>query len=309
MSSTDLPPSVPVVEIRNLTRTFGRHTALARVNLTLRQGEVLGLVGVNGSGKTTLIKHVLGLLAAQEGSVRVFGLDPVAEPVGVLSRIGYLSEDCDLPGWMRIGELLRYTGAFYRTWDSAYAERLCREFGLDPSQRVRSLSRGQRARAGLVTALGARPELLVLDEPSGGLDPLARRDILSAIVRAVASEGRTVLFSSHLLDEVERVADHVALIDAGRVVFDGEMDVIRDRHRRLTLRFAEPRQTPPALDGVLSWEGGGHEWTAVCDSALGDIRQVAARAGGRVVEESVPRLEEVFAAHAGGRTHREPEGV
>jgi ABC-2 type transport system ATP-binding protein len=306
--ATSAPAPTPIVEISGLTRRFGRHTALDRVSLTLRQGEVLGLVGVNGSGKTTLIKHILGLLAAQEGSVRVFGLDPVADPVGALSRIGYLSEDSDLPGWMRIGELLRYTGAFYRTWDSAYAERLCREFGLDLSLRIRSLSRGQRARAGLVTALGARPDLLVLDEPSGGLDPLARRDILAAIVRAVASEGRTVLFSSHLLDEVERVADHVALIDTGKVVFDGELDAIRDRHRRLTLHFSEARTTPPALDGVLSWEGGGHEWTAVCDSALGDIRQVAATAGGRVVEEGVPRLEEVFAAHAGGRTHRETEG-
>jgi ABC-2 type transport system ATP-binding protein len=290
-----------VVEIDNLSRRFGRRLALDRVSLTLQRGAVLGLVGVNGSGKTTLIKHLLGLLAAQQGRVRVFGLDPVADPVGVLSRIGFLSEDCDLPGWMRIGELLRYSGSFYATWDSAYAERLCREFGLDLSHKVRALSRGQRARTGLVVALASRPELLVLDEPSSGLDPLARRDILAAIIRAVASEGRTVLFSSHLLDEVERVADHIALLDQGRVVFHGEMDAVRDRHRRLTLRFSEPRTSPPALDGVLSWEGGGHEWTAVCEGAVGEIRSQAASAGGRVVEEGVPRLEEVFAAHAGGR--------
>jgi ABC-2 type transport system ATP-binding protein len=295
------------MELRDLTRRFGKRLALDQVTLTLQRGSVLGLVGVNGSGKTTLIKHVLGLLAAQSGSVRVFGLDPVADPVGVLSRIGYLSEDCDLPGWMRIGELLRYTGAFYRTWDSTYAERLCRDFGLDLSLRVRALSRGQRARAGLVTALASRPELLVLDEPSAGLDPLARRDILAAIVRTVASEGRTVLFSSHLLDEVERVADHVALIDEGRVVFSGELEAIRDRHRRLTLRFSEPRTSPPALDGVLSWEGSGHEWTAVCEAAPGEVQKAAATVGGRVVEEGVPHLEEVFAAHAGGRTQRERE--
>jgi ABC-2 type transport system ATP-binding protein len=160
-----------------------------------------------------------------------------------------------------------------------------------------------------VTALGSRPELLVLDEPSAGLDPLARRDILAAIVRTVASEGRTVLFSSHLLDEVERVADHVALIDAGKVVFDGELDAIRDRHRRLTLRFTEPRNTPPALAGVLSWEGDGHEWTAVCEGTLGDLRRAAASAGGAVVEEGVPRLEDVFAAHAGGRAKQHTQGV
>ena len=110
-----------------------------------------------------------------------------------------------------------------------------------------------------------------------------------------------MLFSSHLLDEVERVADHIALIDAGKVVFSGEMDAVRDRHRRLTLRFSEPRDQPPALDGVLSWDGGGHEWTAVCEGTAGDVQRAAAGVGGCVVEEGVARLEEVFAAHAGGR--------
>jgi ABC-2 type transport system ATP-binding protein len=299
-TSDDFAPT-PVIEIRNLSRLFGRRMALNRVSLTLRRGSVLGLVGINGSGKTTLIKHVLGLLRAEEGSVRVFGRDPVADPVGVLSRIGYLSEDCDLPDWMRIGELLRYAGAFYPTWDNDYAERLCRDFGLDLSLRVRALSRGQRARAGLVTALAPRPDLLVLDEPSAGLDPLARRDILTAVVRAVASEGRTVLFSSHLLDEVERIADHIALIDDGRVVFSGELEAIRGRHRRLTLHFSEPRTSPPALQGVLNWEGGGHEWTAVCEGGAEEIERAAASVGGQVVEQAVASFTDVFAAHAGSQ--------
>jgi ABC-2 type transport system ATP-binding protein len=289
----------PVVEIRDLTRRFGRRAALDGVSLALPRGSVLGLVGVNGSGKTTIIKHILGLLEAQSGSVRVFGLDPVREPVAVLSRLGYLSEDCDLPNWMTVGELLRYTGSFHKNWDMDYARGLCQQFALDLSARVGSLSRGLRARAGLVTVLGHRPELLVLDEPSAGLDPLARRDILQAVVRTVSGAGATVLFSSHLLDEVERIADHVALIDAGKVVFHGELDAVRGRHRRLTLRFAEPRAEPPALHGVLSWEGGGREWTAVCQGELGDLHRAAADAGGAVVEESVPRLDDLLAAHAG----------
>src|SRR5262249_43351922 len=158
------------------------------------RGAVFGLVGANGAGKTTLIKHVLGLLRAAAGSVRVFGRDPVADPVGVLSHVGYLSEEPDLPGWMRVAELLRYTRAFYPGWDDAYAERLRRDFGLDPAARVKHLSKGQRARAGLLIALAYRPDLLVLDEPSTGLDPVVRRDILEAIIRTVAEEGRTVLF-------------------------------------------------------------------------------------------------------------------
>ena len=221
----------PVIEISDLTRRFGATTALDAVSLSLPRGAVYGLVGANGAGKTTLIKHVLGLLRAEGGTVRVFGRDPVADPVGVLSRLGYLSEDNDLPGWMRVDELIRYTRAFYPAWDDAYAEELQKTFALEPSAKVRSLSKGQKARAGLLVALAYRPELLVLDEPSSGLDPIVRRDILGAIIRTIADEGRTVLFSSHLLQEVEQVADHVTMIHAGRILVSARLDEIRESHR------------------------------------------------------------------------------
>src|SRR3954469_19149915 len=220
-----------VIEVSGLTRRFGGRTALDSVSLSLARGGVYGLVGANGAGKTTLIKHLLGLLRAESGTVRVFGLDPVAEPVGVLSRIGYLSEDHDLPGWMRVAELLRYSRAFHPAWDDAYAEELRQAFALDPEANIKELSRGQKARAGLLVALAHRPELLLLDEPSSGLDPIVRRDILGAILRTIAHEGRTVLFSSHLLDEVEPVADHVTMINDGRVVLSAPLDEIRTLHR------------------------------------------------------------------------------
>ena len=181
----------PIVEIHRVTRQFGNKTALDDVSLTVPRGGVFGLIGGNGAGKTTLIKHILGMLKAQSGSVRVFGLDPVENPVGTLGRIGYLSEDRDLPNWMRVGELMRYTQAFFPNWDAAYAEELREAFDLDGNARVKTLSRGQRARAGLLVALAHRPELLVLDEPSSGLDPVVRRDILGAIIRTIADEGRT----------------------------------------------------------------------------------------------------------------------
>jgi ABC-2 type transport system ATP-binding protein len=222
--------SEPVISVSGLTRRFGATTALASVSLSVPRGVVHGLVGANGAGKTTLIKHLLGLLRAETGSVRVFGLDPVADPVGVLSRTGYLSEEHDLPGWMRVDELLRYSRAFYPAWDDAYAEELRQTFALDPWTRVKDLSRGQRARAGLLLALAYRPELLVLDEPSSGLDPVVRRDILEAIIRTTAHEGRTVLFSSHLLEEVERVADHVTMIHQGRIALSAPMDALKASH-------------------------------------------------------------------------------
>jgi ABC-2 type transport system ATP-binding protein len=220
-----------VVAVSELTRRFDATTALASVSLSLARGAVYGLVGANGAGKTTLIKHLLGLLRAEGGSVRVFGLDPVADPVGVLSRIGYLSEENDLPGWMRVDELIRYSRAFYPAWDDAYAEELRGTFALDATAKVKNLSRGQRARLGLLTALAYRPELLVLDEPSSGLDPIVRRDILGAVIRTTADEGRTVLFSSHLLHEVEEVADHVIMIHRGKIVLSAPLDEIRESHR------------------------------------------------------------------------------
>ena len=220
----------PVIDISNLTRRFGATTALHAVNLSLPRGAVYGLVGANGAGKTTLIKHILGLLKAETGSVRIFGLDPVAEPVSVLSRIGYLSEENDLPGWMRVDELIRYSRAFYKNWDDRYAEELREKFTIDPSAKIKDLSKGQKSRAGLLVALAYRPELLVLDEPSSGLDPIVRRDILGAVMRTIADEGRTVLFSSHLLDEVEQVADHVTMIRQGTIVMSAALAEIKRSH-------------------------------------------------------------------------------
>ena len=223
--------SEAVIEVSGLTRHFGDKPALDSVSLSMPRGAVYGLVGANGAGKTTLIKHILGLLRAESGSVRVFGLDPVTDPVTVLSRIGYLSEENDLPPWMRVDELIRYTRAFYPAWDEAYAEKLRQAFALNSDAKIKNLSKGQKARAGLLTALAHRPELLVLDEPSSGLDPIVRRDILGAVIRTIANEGRTVLFSSHLLQEVEQVADHVTMINEGKIVLSGTLDVIRESHR------------------------------------------------------------------------------
>ncbi|MCA9027289.1 MAG: ABC transporter ATP-binding protein [Planctomycetaceae bacterium] len=291
-----------VIEIKHLSRRFRRTTALDDVSLEVPAGIVMGLVGGNGAGKTTLIKHLLGLLKAKSGSVRVFGLDPVRDPVGVLGRIGYLSEDRDLPQWMRVDELLNFTQAYFPNWDPAYAAELRETFDLDPKQRIKSLSRGQTARLGLLTALAHRPPLLVLDEPSSGLDAVVRRDILAAIIRTVADEGRTVLFSSHLLDEVERVADRVAMLHNGQLVLSDQLQTVLDSHSRLTLRFAEPSQTKPTLPGALSCDGSGQEWTVICNGQIDELRAAATEQGAEVVEHAKPSLDEVFVAriHDGG---------
>ena len=200
---------------------------------------------------------------------------------------------------MRIDELMRYMRAFYPTWDEDYAQDLRRQFALDPAAKVNTLSKGQKARAGLLVALAYRPELLLLDEPSSGLDPIVRRDILGAIVHTIADEGRTVLFSSHLLDEVERISDRVAMLNGGHILFTGELDEIKQTHHRLTLRFEDERPQPPVLDGVLSWEGRGCEWTAVASGRLETLTLAASAMGAEVVQQKGLSLDDIFLARVG----------
>lgn len=290
-----------VALIKGLSRRFRRTLALDDVTLTIPRGGVYGLVGENGAGKTTLIKHLLGLYRAQTGSVQVFGMDPVTQPEAVLVRIGYLSEDRDLPGWMRVDELISYTRHFYPNWDPAYAEQLCAAFELDHAAKIRSLSRGQLAKAGLLVALAHRPDFLVLDEPSSGLDVIVRRNILSAIIRTVSDEGRTVLFSSHLLDEVERVADRVAMVYGGKIVLDSTMDDLKQSHHRVVLHFDNGRTGPPDVAGTLACYGADKEWTLILHGTRDEAQAEAAQSGGKVVEIGTASLEDIFVARAAKR--------
>jgi ABC-2 type transport system ATP-binding protein len=288
-----------VISVSGLSRHYGVRAALENVSLFVPRGGVFGLVGENGAGKTTLIKHLLGLLRAETGTVRVFGRDPIAEDVEVLSRVGYLSEERDLPAWMRVDEVMRYTEGFHAGWDRGYAEQLRLQFGLSGSARVRTLSQGQQAKLGLLLALAYRPELLILDEPSSGLDPLVRRDILEAIIRSVAEEGRTVFFSSHLLEEVERVSDYLTMLHRGQVVFSGPLEQVRQGHRGLVIQFETSQAEPPRIEGALSVQGFGREWKVVCWGTAAGVTAQAAQLGGVIIEEQTPTLDEIFMARAG----------
>jgi ABC-2 type transport system ATP-binding protein len=273
--------SETVINISNLSRRFGSKAALDGVSLAVPRGTVFGLVGENGAGKSTLIKHILGLWRAESGAVRVFGFDPVSDPVSVLSRIGYLSEQPDLPEWMRVSELIRYTQAFYPKWDARYAEELRVQFGL------------------LLAAQAHRPELLLLDEPSSGLDPIVRNDILAAVIRTVADEGRTVFFSSHLLEEIERVSDHLAMLHQGQVVLCGPLDEVKSQHLRVTLRFEAQQLRPPVVPGALNVNGAGRDWTIICNRPVAQITSIAEHFDAEVVDADSASLNEIFIAHAG----------
>jgi len=296
MNSDSHTPGGVIIEVDGITRRFGEKTALNNVTLNVRRGQVFGLVGENGAGKTTLIKHILGLLKPETGALRVLGKNPIAEPEYVLSRIGYLSEDRDIPRWMRVREVIRYLKPFYPNWDSAYAYQLCERFDLDPDKKIKHLSKGQTAQVGLVGALSHRPPLLVLDEPSSGLDPVVRHDILEAVIRTISEEGRTVFFSSHLLDEVERVCDQVAMLHEGRVLLNAPLERILAGYRLLNVESEKPLDQIPELPSVVSVSGHQDHWSILHQDGAGGLNEAISAMGGRALSEREPSLEEVFVA-------------
>ena len=260
----------PLIDVRDLFKTFdGTNYVLDDVNLRVHAGTVYGLIGENGAGKTTLIRHLMGRTTPASGTVRLFGMDPVREPESVLSRIGYLAEARDMPQWMRVGELIGYMSAFYANWDAEFAASMQDAFQLATSTHVSDLSRGQAARLGLLLAVAHRPPLLVLDEPSSGLDPVVRGDILNEIIRSVADDGRTVLFSSHLLDEVQRIADNVGIMNRGKLVMDGPIDSVVSDHRLFEVRLKDSDEALSAtLDSfAMVYHVGPDRYEVLCTAS------------------------------------------
>lgn len=288
-----------VVEVKHLSRRFGDTQALDDVSIRLEKGKVYGLVGANGAGKTTLIKHIIGLLKPKTGDVSVFGMNPVQNPEAVYRNLGYLSEERDIPDWMSIQELMDYSQAFHPNWDSAYVSELLSNFNLDVSQRVKSLSRGMRAQVALIAAVGHRPDLLVLDEPSSGLDAVVRKDILNAIVRTISDEGKTVLFSSHLLEEVERMSDEVIMINGGKAVLEGSLEELGESHHCCELQFADKLAAKPLFHRALKVSGEGRSWTVIHNAGMESFDNEVKQLGGEVSSTRRATLEEIFVAYAG----------
>jgi len=200
--------------------------------LTVGPGEVVGVVGPNGAGKTTLLEALAGLRPVAGGQVHVFGLDPWDEPVKVRSELGFMSDDMTLFE-LRVGRLLRMLSGYYPTWDPKLAEALLELFGIDPRKRVAQLSRGQGTRLRLIAAMAFRPRLLILDEPAAGLDLAGRRSLLKSVLDTVTDQDHSVVISSHVLQDVERVADKLLVLSQGRVVCDGPTNELLGEGRTL----------------------------------------------------------------------------
>jgi ABC-2 type transport system ATP-binding protein len=238
----------PVIELQSVYKSFRRTDVLRGMTLQVARGKTFAFLGRNASGKTTTIRMLLGLLKRDDGEIRVLGFDPQRKPLEIRRRVGYLAEDQTMYGWMRVEEIVRFVAPFYPTWDHNLAWKYLRDFELPLRTRIKHLSKGQNVRLGLVLALAHRPELVILDDPALGLDPIMRKQFNRDLITHLQGEGRTVFYSSHLLYEVEPVADEVAILDDGRIVLQAETESLRRDVKQVILG----REALAAIRGQLS---------------------------------------------------------
>lgn len=237
----------PLIEICDLRKRFRRNEVLRGVHLSVPEGRITAFLGPNGAGKTTTIKCALGLLPRDGGQVRVLGADARHLGPEQWRTIGYVSENQSLPLWMTVDQLLDYCRPMYPTWDKGFEQQLRRQFDLPGATRLRDLSRGQRMKASLLSSLAYRPQLVVLDEPFSGLDPLVRDEFLTGLLELTEREGWTVWVSSHDIEEVERLADQVSILAHGRIDLSEEVSELQERFRWVEVLL--PQEASP--DGRL----------------------------------------------------------
>jgi ABC-2 type transport system ATP-binding protein len=287
-----------VLEYRNIRYGYGTKTVLEGVDLSLQPGEVVGLIGRNGVGKTTLLKLGMGMLFPHGGEVRTFGVSPTEEPVPVKKRIGYVSEDQVLPQASTIADLIAFHQYLFPRWDEALQRQLLDRFGLELGRKMRHLSKGQAREVALLCAVCHRPELLILDEPAGGLDPATRREFLETSIRLLNEEGTAILFSSHHMGDVERIGGRVVLLDAGRILLDRDLTLLREQvcvamiPRGANAPDAESIQK---ISGCLRVRPVFDDWRAVMEASPEAAREHIRRALGINDVRCVPMpLEDLF---------------
>lgn len=279
-----------------VVRRFGGKVALDAVDLEVRPGSVVGMIGRNGAGKTTALRLAHGLLHPDEGRISVLGLDPATEGLEVRSRVSLLSEEASLYPWMRIREIQTLASALHPRWDGRQADALLRRLELDPEARIKTLSRGTRAKVALMLSIACRPDLLLLDDPTAGLDPLVRREILEGILGAVSEEGGAVFYASHLVQDIERIADRIVVLDRGRLILEGSLERIKSRTRRARAVFEGDAPAGAQIAGSFDVAAEGRLLTVVAEASDDELEAALRRLGAREVEvESLP-LEEILVA-------------
>ena len=283
------------IEAEGLRKAYGGAAAVDGLDLRVPRGSIYGFLGRNGAGKTTTVKMLMGMARPDAGRCRVLGrrASGARESVEIRRRIGFVSEDKGLYDYMTVGQMIAFTRPFFPAWRRDLEEKYLRDFDLPPGRKVRALSKGMRTKLALLLALARGAELLVLDEPSEGLDPAMVEDLLALLVGLAAGEGLTVFFSSHQIAEVERVADRVLIIDRGRAVVEGALDDLKESYRRVNLVFGDGAPPPDerafAAPNVVSTSRDGR-WLSLVVSRGADELLAQARARGALTADAQPLL-------------------
>ena len=294
-----------IVEFQNVYRAYTQDAdVLAGVTFSIESGQVVGLLGKNGAGKTTLLRVAMGMLDPQQGSARVFGLDPRQQPLEVKRRVGYVSEEQILPPFMPVDQVISLHKGLFPTWDDELARSMIERFAIPGKQKIKTLSKGQARQVALLCAVAHRPELLVLDEPAGGLDPAARREFLETSIRLLNESGTTILFSSHYMTDVERLADRIVMLHEGRVLIDTQLDELRENY---SLALVQPngvrsRDQVAALDDCIGVRERADALHAIFELEPSRVKDLLDRQMG-ITDVRCTRiaLEEMFIELAGGQ--------
>jgi ABC-2 type transport system ATP-binding protein len=285
-----------VIQTEQLGKSYGTVEAVKGLNLSVRPHSITAFLGLNGAGKSTTIKILLGMIRPSSGDGTILGqrISDAAESIGARGRLAYVSENKRLYDYMTVEQMIRFTSAFYPDWRADEERKLLRQYGLPLDRKVKSLSKGMRTKLGLLMAFARQPELLILDEPSEGLDPVGIEELLESLV-AQCSEGTTVFFSSHQIAEVERVADHICMLHRGRLVLDASLDDLRQSYRRIDLVFPSiPPERDFRVTGVEDIRTRGHQMSVV---ASRNVEAVVARAhdfNARSIDVTPIGLREIF---------------
>ena len=301
------------IEIKDLRFSYGRKKVLTGVDLDVPAGSIFGFLGRNGAGKTTLIKTLLGLQKPAGGRGAILGLDCFEHALEVRKRIGYMAEDQQMYGWMRVGQIIKWVAGFYPNWDSAFTDKLTDMLRLSKNTKVKALSKGQNSSLALLLALGHHPELVILDDPTLGLDPIARKDFLRHVIDLLQSNGVTVFFSSHLLYEIEPVADHIAILDDGVIRKTDKTENLRDSVRKFLLKpkidsgtdTAKHSLTVPpvdlsGIDGLLDVMLTGDSVAVTVENCDDEKRNQLQQLSQNGMTETALNLDEIFEAYVIG---------
>jgi ABC-2 type transport system ATP-binding protein len=290
-----------VIHTEQLTKSYGPHRGITELDLDVAEGEVFGFLGPNGAGKTTTMRVLLDLIRPTSGRAEVFGIETTADPVAIHRRIGYLPGEFDLYDRLTGAQTIAYFANLRGGVDGRYVADLIERLDLDPSRRFKEYSKGNKQKVGLVVALQHRPDLLILDEPTAGLDPLVQQKFFE-MVREARTEGRTIFLSSHIIDEVDRTCDRVAIIREGRLVQVDRIEAIRQlAFHHVELSFGGPVASGvfSSIDGVSDVQADGHIVRMRVAGPIGSVLAAAAPHGIVDVVSREPNLEDVFLAQYG----------